>query len=409
MSKLCIFSLGFQGHVNPILGVARELVGRGDRVTYYTTEDCAREVLNTGAVLRPYDSTFNRSFVFPRVKTGQASPYLVRSLQEARQVLPQVIEHVRRDAPDAILYDGACLTGHFLSEALGIPAVKLCPSYASTERYTPFAEGRASFIENPASMEAYDVEAARLKTEFGVTALDLRREASQVEPLNIVFMPKVFHPCPEKFDGRFVFVGPSLRRESGSGFYVPGETDKPLLYISLGTLNNEFPEFFKLCAKAFGSCDWRVIMAIGNRIDRTVLGDLPPNIVAVPHVPQLEVLANADLFITQGGMNSAQEALHFGVPLFVIPSTPEQAVTARRVTELGLGGQLDQEGLTAETLFECLGKVDGDEAIQKKVARMAEISRGAGGAHRAVEAVHQFLSRDPLSDSSFSFAEEADA
>lgn len=47
------------------------------------------------------------------------------------------------------------------------------------------------------------------------------------------------------------------------------------------------------------------------------------------------MLARAALFVTHGGMNSADEALHAGVPMLVVPQGADQPVIARRVVEPG--------------------------------------------------------------------------
>ena len=57
---------------------------------------------------------------------------------------------------------------------------------------------------------------------------------------------------------------------------------------------------------------------------------------------QIAVLQIADVFLTHCGMNSASEALYFGVPLVMLPQTPEQGGVYTRVLELGAGVKLDK-------------------------------------------------------------------
>ncbi len=51
-------------------------------------------------------------------------------------------------------------------------------------------------------------------------------------------------------------------------------------------------------------------------------------------MPQLEVLKQANLFITHGGMNSSSESLYFGVPMIVIPVMGDQPIVAQRIEDL---------------------------------------------------------------------------
>lgn len=54
---------------------------------------------------------------------------------------------------------------------------------------------------------------------------------------------------------------------------------------------------------------------------------------------------NVKLFITQGGLQSLEEALFLGVPVLVLPFFGDQLSNAKRVTEHGLGLSLDHKTL----------------------------------------------------------------
>ena len=69
-------------------------------------------------------------------------------------------------------------------------------------------------------------------------------------------------------------------------------------------------------------------MSIGSKIDPASLGVIPNNFIVRPHVPQLEVLRRADLFITHGGMNSVSEGCWYGVQMIVLPQVGDQVVIA---------------------------------------------------------------------------------
>lgn len=383
MPKILVLSLGFRGHVNPLLGIVASLAARGHEVTYRCTAEYADEVAATGAVASPYSSMFEGDFEFPK---DAAFSYFLATVLEARKVLPQVLPAARELRPDLVLYDGACLSGRLLGEILGCRVAKLCPSYASTEDHSPFAAGRRSFFENSEKVAAFDAEVELLNAEFG-TAYDLRASVGHAEGLNIVCMPRAFHPDESVFDARFLFVGPSLldppAPDAGGGA-------RPLLYISLGTLNNKKPDFYRKCFETFGGSEWDVVMPVGGRVDASGW-EVPANFDVRPSVPQLEVLGRARCFVTQGGMNSTQEGLYYGVPLVVLPSTPEQALTAGRVRELGLGAGLEEESPPAEELARIVREVAGDAGIRARVREFSGLSRGAGGPARAADAIEAYL------------------
>ena len=76
---------------------------------------------------------------------------------------------------------------------------------------------------------------------------------------------------------------------------------------------------------------------------------MPDHFIIRQHVPQLDVLEKAKLFVSHGGMNSTMEAMNAGVPLVVVPQMHEQEVTAKRVDELGLGVHLPRK----KSLYVC--------------------------------------------------------
>lgn len=68
--------------------------------------------------------------------------------------------------------------------------------------------------------------------------------------------------------------------------------------------------------------------------------------------PQQAVLAhpNVKLFITQGGLQSAEEATVYKVPLLVIPFIFDQDYNAKRIAKLGIGRILDFKDLNTNNL-----------------------------------------------------------
>jgi hypothetical protein len=66
---------------------------------------------------------------------------------------------------------------------------------------------------------------------------------------------------------------------------------------------------------------------------------IAPNCVFVTRVPQMQVLAQADVFITHGGFGSIKEAVYYAVPMLVYPLDPkyDQPGNALKVEQHGLG------------------------------------------------------------------------
>lgn len=398
------------GHVNPTLPVVAELVRRGHRVTYATSEHYAEAVRATGAAF--FESGEDHAAHFPRLGgpmaggdaaskssgmvaglgAGMMSGLLERLLERARIEFPALLDQLARERPDAVCYDAMTLAGKMAARKLALPDIALLPSYATNEHFSmrDLMPSRA-----PAGMLEAFKQARRLIGEFaaeqGLT--DFTFMEGPPASLSICFIPREFQPAGDTFGPSFHFVGPSLgSKAAGEHSWHPGRKDMPLLFISLGTTPlNDRPDFFRLCLEAFAGTEWQVAMAIGDRIGTAELGDIPDNVEVRPYFPQLDVLRHADVFLSHTGMNSTMEALYFEVPLVAFPLQPEQAANARRVEELGLGRRLSAETLSPEAIRSAVADVGNDQVIRRNLTAMSRRVRAAGGATAAADAVEHYM------------------
>jgi MGT family glycosyltransferase len=395
MAKYVILVGAAYGHVNPTLAVAQELVRRGEQVVYYVTEEFRAAVEATGATFQPYQSAMGK--MQPPAGLPKDANLIFRALplmriKESQNVLPLVLERIGMEQADFILYDSLCLWGRIVAQALHLPAILLCPTYPQNER-SHFMRKQPEFMQSESPGMFDDIQSAinDLCTLYHVPLLDFRDFFTHAEALNIVFMPRAFHPAGEIFDERFVFVGPSiLPRKDAPTLSLNRMIDQPTLFISLGTAFNNRPDFFDLCLHTFDDQSWNVILAHGKRVDVAALGSVPQNFLLAPYVPQLEVLQQASVFVTHGGMNSVMESLYFGVPVVVVPQMIEQEMTARRCAESGLGIALDPDNLTAETLRAAVEQVHRTPTFREHVKAMQQTVRAAGGYQLAVDAISNF-------------------
>lgn len=76
--------------------------------------------------------------------------------------------------------------------------------------------------------------------------------------------------------------------------------------------------------------------------------------------------------------------------MVVVPQMAEQAMTARRVEDLGLGVTLEKAEVTARAQQDAVNQVASDHAMQARVRHMQETMRRMGGAQAAADAVITF-------------------
>ena len=322
--------------------------------------------------------------------------FFPRLMTDGLRLVPSLVDRVRAEDADRVVYDPFCAWGRALAGILGLPAVAFIPSYAMTENF-PLVCRLSSIFEEQTSPEAEEAKSdfrgvsRQLHDRYGLPPLRITDPFIAAEAMNVVTLPRAFQPDADALDERYVFVGPSISpRGDASGLPPVRLSDDPTLYVSLGTVFNANPEFFGACFDAFAGSEWQVVLSVGTRADASTLARIPDNFLVRPHVPQLEVLEHTDVFVTHGGMNSVMEAIYYGVPMVVVPQQPKQAMTAARVAELGLGVALEPGQVTAGALRDAVTTISGDPGYRSRVARMQQAARDAGGYLRAVDIIQQF-------------------
>ncbi|RJQ68151.1 UDP-glucosyltransferase [Pseudonocardiaceae bacterium YIM PH 21723] len=339
------------GHLTPVLAVARELVARGHRVTVPSTVE-HRELIGAAGVAAPiYRSPLKESFR-PEVRYS-TQELLTAFRREAEQLLPRFEEIFAGDRPDLLVYDQATMVGWLLADRWGVPHVRTHPSVASNGHFTLWGRSFTAEI----------------------------LEFTEHQPdLGLVFCTRSFQPFGETFDERYRFVGPCIGERPATG-WRPERTDRPLLYVSFGSLFNDRPEFYRLVVEAFRDQPWQVVMAVG----KADVGVTAPNVELHEFAPQLEILRHASVFITHAGMGGVQEGLSAGVPLLGVPQIEEQELNADRIAELGLGRRLRPEDLTVHGLRDAVTGVLADVEMRDRLNDMRADIESAGGTRRAAD------------------------
>jgi MGT family glycosyltransferase len=399
MMKALFLGLPLHGHTNPSLPLVRALVERGDEVVYFSSEPFAAGIQQAGARYRPYRNAFlaDPSQVS---ETDKISWLLMRTTGE---VLAQEMDAFRAERPDYIISDSVAPWGQWAGQLLEVPVVTSVTTFAVNRHVMASAASggtRPKSARLVLSKIRHVAKAAllgrRLRGQYGVRGTGIIGLMFGSSDLNIVYTSRHFQPCAESFDDRFLFIGPSIgSRTETAGFQWDGASQTDVIYISLGTLFNADPTFYRNCFEAFGGENVRVVMSIGTTITEASLSSPPANFVVKPWVPQLDVLRHASVFVSHGGMNSVSESLYNGVPLIVVPQMSEQKLVGRQVERLGAGVCLAGKEATADRLRQSVLRVLGDDRFRKQAALVRESFDAAGGAGRGADAILGFT-RHPV-------------
>jgi MGT family glycosyltransferase len=388
MSKYVFLNLPAYGHVNPSLAVVQELVRRGHTVSYYNTEAFRTPIEATGATFEPYEMSVPFT---PGGFTNNNFTGKMPDFKEMAAIPPHVLERVRADQPDVILYDSICIWGGEVARQLHIPAILTFTSYAANKNFDMRKMMQVS-NKNGAPTPAMKTMMERMGLSDPTIMNGLAQRFALFEKFNIVFIPKELQPEKETFDDSYLFVGPSIApRHDASDFpFERLNTELPLLYISLGSIFTNQTEFYKTCFEAFGDQPWQVVLSIGKNTDPTTVGPVPKNFLLSGYVPQLDLLPHTSLFVSHGGANSFMESMYFGVPLVLIPQQIEQHITAERAVDLGVGVLLERDDVTAQTLREAVDRIAHDASYREHAQQMQQSIRKEGGYERAVDGILQF-------------------
>jgi MGT family glycosyltransferase len=298
-----------------------------------------------------------------------------------------------------LLVDQTEPAGGSVAEHLGIPFVTLCNALALNREpdvpppFSPWSY-RESVWARMRNRLGYAVSDWILAPVRGVLA-DYRQrwklpshqgpEDSYSRLAQISQQPREFD-FPRKFlPSCFHYVGP-LRSPERPEIEFPWERldGRPLIYASLGTLQNQKTNVYQCFVEA--CADLEVQLVIAGRSPES-LGPLPENVIATAYAPQLELLKKASLTLTHGGLNTVLDSLTCGVPMILIPLTYEQPAIAARVARIGAGEILHLSGVTPDGLRTEIGKITTAEGYRVNARGMAVSIRTAGGVVRAVDII----------------------
>jgi MGT family glycosyltransferase len=393
VATLLFLSLPGWGHINPTLPVVRELVRRGERVVYYALDDFQSAVEQTGATFRSYGETYPFD---PTHAYENQIKHFEQYLEVSQLVLERLLPQLRAERPDAIIHDQLSVWGRYVAELLDVPAICSMSMFVIVPRLilSDPAQMRSRFASGR-EIRHIRAMAAAISARYHVRRVGLYDMANNPGQLNIVFTSGAFQPGASRLNASYKFVGPSIlpRADSPPFPYEALDRDRPLVYISLGTLFNAHAEFYRAGMAAFAESDYQVVVSIGRKTPLSALGPIPSNCIVRDSVPQLDILQRAALFISHGGMNSVSESLYYGVPLLLIPQSADQPWVARRVAQLGAGKMLPRDRALPATLRRIAGGILGDPSYARASARIGETLRQAGGYMRAADEIQRFIGR----------------
>lgn len=389
MAKIVFFSIPAYGHTNPTLGLVRELTARGHQVRYYSYEKFRSRIEAAGANFISCDGCDAQLGLSPEegARIALDPAFSIHVLVETTLALDAMVcREMETERPDCIVADSMAAWGKAAALKLKIPFVSSTTTFAfNRESAKIMKQSLRQALKLLRSLPGINRDIRRLQRVGYPIKNFLQLISNDRDTETIVYTSPEFQPCAESFSEKYAFVGP-LVIPPESSFRKKG---KKLIYVSMGTVNNDMLEFYSNCIRAFGNTELELLISAGELADISLLGRLPENVRVERWVEQTAVLKETDVFISHCGMNSASESLYFGAPVLCYPQTAEQRAVATRISQLGAGIVLPSA--SAKDIRAGVNLLIKDDNYRLNAEKIGESFRRCGGAAAAADKIERLI------------------
>lgn len=405
------------GHLNTMTALGRELQRRGHRVTVLGMPDAEPNAKVAGLEFRaisPVDFPVGTTAKFYEELghlTGLAALRYTISLSEKTTTLflrdaPEVIKNA---GVEALIIDECLFGGSTVADLLNIPFVTASsalvngfddtiPPAFTTWKYNPvwWARWRNRFgygVIRNFGQPIYKVISTYRREHHLPPCVNINDFHSVSKLAIISQQPAEFEYPRTNLDGILHFTGPHFDPAVRKPIDFPFEKldGLPLIYASMGTLQNRLIHIFYKIAEACVGLEAKLVIALGGGLETQALPDLPGNPIVVKYAPQLELLQRASLTICHAGTNTVLESLAYGVPMVAIPITNDQPGVASRIAWSGVGQFITTSQLTTKRLRQSIQEVLTQSSYKENALKLKVAIERAGGVPRAVDIIEQVI------------------
>ncbi|WP_254173104.1 glycosyltransferase [Planktothrix pseudagardhii] len=403
------------GHLNTMIPLGCELLRRGHQVTVFNFLDAEAKTLASGLEFYPLDQGNSTTRVITETLTQLGKLNGLAAFQYTIKLLAESADTVLKEAPtaiknagvEALLVDQVSPEGGTVAEFLNIPFITICsalvlnrniniPPVITTWQYNPTWKGRLrnqlgyQLITQATKPIRQVIAEYRQKWNLPLHSHpnDAYSKLAQIsqQPAEFEFprtnLPSYFH-----------FTGPYHNSASRQPVPFPFEqlNGKPLIYASMGTIQNRLLDIFQQIASACEGLEAQLVISLGGSTTPESLPKLPGNPIIVGYAPQLELLQKATLTITHAGMNTTLESLSNGVPMVAIPIANDQPGVAVRIAYTGVGEMVPLKKLSVPKLRTAIIKVLTEDSYKKRAIALQEAIARSGGVKKAADIIEQVV------------------
>ncbi|GMU55186.1 MAG: oleandomycin glycosyltransferase [Candidatus Xenobia bacterium] len=413
MATLLFATQPGSGHFNPLLSIARRMEAQGHHTAFTCSgpPDFHEEVRRARVELHPLPQPLSLS-----VPAALLLPHTRGMLETMVAVLVftgDLVVHARALAtlladrrPDAVICDFAFPAAALAAERAGLPWVSVYhaglayrgPSVPPLGSGLPIGgqwgwRGQIAGWMERLGNDLLNRRMARARARLGLPAV--KRDYFWTSPwLTLVLSAEAVEAPRHSLTAETCFIGPCFGERSGEQFGLERRfCERPLVYVSLGTVFNRKPDVFHRILTGLQE-DCELVVSAGGAFPALSARRYLPSVHLFPRVPQVDLLPLVDAVVSHGGNNTINETLAAGKPLLVLPVGGEQQDNASRVEFLGAGlrttlnapaatiralvGRLIRESSFRDSASACaavLAETRGTETARLLIERLLETGR----------------------------------
>jgi UDP:flavonoid glycosyltransferase YjiC (YdhE family) len=302
------------GHFHPLVPTAQALQRRGHDVAFAASPTFAPAIEASGFEAHPAGPAWLERLSDPVMQKIMAGEFFVDLIRMG--MVEGIIRAAKATGADAIVRGSGELGGLVAGAILGLPVASAAP--AAAKFYEPMIRPGVARAAAEHGLDGERVTAP----DFEILRID--RTPPSLELPGYQAPPNAINVRPEPFD-----VGGELP----AWFNDLGQ--RPLVYVTLGTVMNGNIPLFRLIADALADQPFDVVIALGHGIPREALGEVAGNIRVGGFLTQARILERSAVVVNHGGYGTVSAALGVGLPLFLVPMGADQPYNTERCITAG--------------------------------------------------------------------------
>lgn len=420
MTHFGIFCPGATGHLNPMCALGRELLRRGHQVTLFGVPDVQVKVAQSGLAfwaigsaefpLGSLDTLFAQLGEMSGIAGTKFSVELFK--KEAKMLLQAAPLAIQQAGVEALIVDQVTSAAGTVADWLKLPFVTVCNALLTYQEpgvppyFTPWQYHKAEWAK--LRNRVGNALGRRLTQPVWQVIVQQRqqwqlpphqsREDAQSRLAQICQLPAIFDFPRERLPDGFHYTGP-LQDPSGlepvvfeqPAFPFEQLTEQPLIYASLGTLQNRKDEIFYCIAEACRDLEAQLVISLGNPGRDASEISLPGSPLVVSYAPHQQLIQRSHLVITHAGLNTVLGTLSAGVPLVAIPITNEQPGIAARLARTGAGKVVKLSQISVAKLRTTILQTLTEPTYRQNAAKVQAAIQASGGVQRAADIVEESI------------------